>query len=56
MTNKGGSIDNPSGCPITHYDEVNTSGGPAGWHFGNFDAKREQAPVHTGSPAMASTS
>jgi hypothetical protein len=21
---------------------------PAGWHFNNFDSKREQAPVHTG--------
>lgn len=41
-------IENPIGCPITHYTEVNTPSAPAGWHFDNFDAKRDQAPVHTG--------
>jgi cytochrome P450 len=41
-------LDNPAGCPITHYHEVNQEVRPAGWHFDNFDVKREQAPVHTG--------
>ena len=41
-------INNPTGCPVTHFAEVNTGTAPAGWHFDNFDAKREQAPVHTG--------
>ncbi|MET0663123.1 MAG: cytochrome P450 [Ilumatobacteraceae bacterium] len=41
-------IENPTGCPITHFHEVNTEAAPAGWHFDNFDIKREQAPVHTG--------
>ncbi len=41
-------IDNPTSCPVTHFHEVNTEGGPAGWHFDNFDTKREQAAVHTG--------
>ena len=44
-------IDNPAGCPITHYSEVNTPSAPAGWHFDNFDAKREEAAVHTGLAA-----
>ena len=35
-------IDNPSGCPVTHFDEVNTESQLAGWHFDNFDAKREE--------------
>jgi cytochrome P450 len=42
------NLDNPTGCPVTHFTEVNTGSAPAGWHFDNFDAKREQAPVHTG--------
>lgn len=41
-------IDNPSGCPVTHFDEVNTESQLAGWHFDNFDAKREEGAVHTG--------
>jgi cytochrome P450 len=41
-------LDNPAGCPITHFQDVNTDSAPAGWHFDNFDAKRELAPVHTG--------
>jgi cytochrome P450 len=41
-------VDNPAGCPITHYDTINTGTAPAGWHFDNFGAKREEAPVHTG--------
>jgi cytochrome P450 len=39
---------NPAGCPVTHLEEVNKPTAPAGWHFDNFDAKREQAPVHVG--------
>lgn len=42
------TIENPTGCPITHLTEVNVPSAPAGWHFDNFDAKREQAAVHTG--------
>jgi cytochrome P450 len=42
------SLENPTGCPVTHFTEVNTSKAPAGWHFDNFDVKREEAPVHTG--------
>jgi cytochrome P450 len=41
-------LDNPTGCPVTHYHEVNQEVRPAGWHFDNFDVKREMAPVHTG--------
>ncbi|MET0146620.1 MAG: cytochrome P450 [Ilumatobacteraceae bacterium] len=44
-------LDNPSGCPVTHFGEVNKGSAPAGWHFENFDAKREEAPVHTGLAA-----
>jgi cytochrome P450 len=33
---------------VTHLEEINTETAPAGWHFDNFDAKREQAPVHVG--------
>ena len=42
------SLENPTGCPIAHYQDVNTSSAPAGWHFDNFSRLREQAPVHTG--------
>jgi cytochrome P450 len=48
MTALESNLDNPTGCPVTHYAEVNTPSAPAGWHFDNFDAKREQAPVHIG--------
>jgi cytochrome P450 len=41
-------LRNPAQCPITHFHDVNTDTAPAGWHFDNFDAKREMAPVHTG--------
>jgi cytochrome P450 len=41
-------LANPAGCPVAHFHEVNRSTAPAGWHFDNFDVKREQAPVHTG--------
>src|SRR6266540_3438524 len=51
MTMLDGNLDNPTGCPVTHYREVNTPDAPAGWHFDNFDAKREQAAVHTGDAA-----
>jgi cytochrome P450 len=39
---------NPTGCPIAHFQEVNTGNAPAGWHFDNFSRLREQAPVLTG--------
>jgi cytochrome P450 len=42
------TIENPTGCPVTHFHEVNTERAPVGWHFANFDAKREQGAVHTG--------
>ena len=48
MTALENNIENPTGCPIAHFDEVNTGSAPAGWHFDNFDRKREEAPVHTG--------
>jgi cytochrome P450 len=35
-------------CPVTHFHDVSRSRAEAGWHFANFDAKREQAPVHQG--------
>jgi cytochrome P450 len=41
-------LDNPTGCPVAHFHEVNTGEAPAGWHFDNFGHKREEAPVHTG--------
>ena len=41
-------LNNPTGCPVTHFAEVNISSAPSGWHFDNFDVKREEAPVHTG--------
>ena len=47
-TLEGNKLDNPTGCPVTNFTEVNTGTAPAGWHFDNFDSKREQAPVHTG--------
>jgi cytochrome P450 len=37
-----------SGCPVTHYHDINIEGAAAGWHFDNFDRKREEAPVHAG--------
>src|SRR5215213_6076904 len=39
---------NPSGCPVTHFEEVNTPASAAGWHMLNFDVKREEGAVHTG--------
>jgi cytochrome P450 len=42
------ALFNPTGCPVTHYHEVNTPSSAAGWHFDNFGVKREEAPVHTG--------
>jgi cytochrome P450 len=41
-------LHNPTGCPVTHFHEVNMGTAPAGAHFDTFDAKREEAPVHTG--------
>ena len=41
-------VRNPTACPLTHFHDVNTETAPAGWHFDNFDRKREEAPVHTG--------
>ena len=41
-------LHNPAGCPVTHFHEVNMGTAAAGAHFDNFDAKREEAPVHTG--------
>ncbi len=35
-------------CPVTHYDTINVASAAPGWHFDNFDAKREEAPVHQG--------
>ncbi len=35
-------------CPVTNYDTVNVASAAAGWHFDNFDVKREEAPVHRG--------
>jgi len=48
MSAQGIELNNPAGCPVTHYAEVNTPMAPAGWHMDNFGVKREQAPVHTG--------
>lgn len=48
MTESESNLFNPSGCPVTHFAELNVPMAPAGWHFDNFDAKREQAPVHVG--------
>jgi cytochrome P450 len=46
------SVDHESStaatCPVTHFHDVSRSSAEAGWHFANFDAKREQAPVHQG--------
>jgi cytochrome P450 len=39
---------NPTGCPVTNCSEINVATAPAGWHQSNFDAKREEAPIHTG--------
>jgi cytochrome P450 len=41
-------LRNPAQCPVTHFHEVNTEAAAAGWHFDNFDRKREEGPVHTG--------
>jgi cytochrome P450 len=38
----------PTGCPVTDYSELNVPMAKAGWHFDNFDAKREQGAVHVG--------
>jgi cytochrome P450 len=48
MTMVDDQLENPTGCPVAHFQDINTSEAPAGWHFDNFDVKREQAPVHTG--------
>ncbi|MGD9794594.1 MAG: cytochrome P450 [Acidimicrobiia bacterium] len=48
MSLQEAELFNPTGCPVTNYGEVNTAFAPAGWHMSNWDAKREQAPVHTG--------
>ena len=48
MTTIDDRIENPTGCPVTNYDQVSASSAPAGWHFDNFDAKREEGAVHTG--------
>ena len=37
-----------TGCPVTNFDEVSRPSAPAGWHFANFDRKREEAPIHQG--------
>jgi cytochrome P450 len=42
------TLDNPTGCPVANLEDLNVAMAPAGWHFDNFDVKREQAPVHTG--------
>ncbi len=45
------ALDNdtaPAGCPVAHYDTINVASAPAGWHFDNFDKKREEAPIHQG--------
>ena len=51
MTDADSTVADPAGCPITNFAELNVPMAPAGWHFSNFDAKREQAPVHTGDAA-----
>lgn len=48
MTTIDGELFNPTGCPVTHLEEVNVPSAQAGWHMANFDVKREDAPVHTG--------
>ena len=35
-------------CPVTHFQDVNRPSAEGGWHFDNFDRKREEAPVHQG--------
>lgn len=48
MTDSDSTLVNPTGCPVTHFGELNVPMAAAGWHFSNFDAKREQSAVHTG--------
>jgi cytochrome P450 len=48
MTDAESTVANRAGCPITNLAEINVPIAPAGWHFSNFDAKREEAPVHVG--------
>jgi cytochrome P450 len=38
-------------CPVTQYDTINVPSAAAGWHFNNFDARREEAPIHSGLAA-----
>lgn len=38
-------------CPVTQYETINVPSAAAGWHFDNFDAKREEAPIHSGLAA-----
>ena len=42
------TLNNPSGCPVTHFDEMGRPIAEVGWHMANYDAKREQGAVHTG--------
>jgi len=42
------ALYNPTGCPVTHYGRLNVAEAPAGWHLSTWDARREEAPVHTG--------
>ena len=48
MTDVEATPSNPVGCPVVNFADLNVPIAPAGWHFSNFDAKREEAPVHTG--------
>ncbi len=48
MTDAESTVASRASCPITDFFELNVPIAPAGWHFDNFDAKREQAPVHKG--------
>ena len=48
MTDVQPELHNPTGCPVVDYADLNVPTAPAGWHFDNFDAKREEAPIHTG--------
>ncbi len=48
MTDVQPELHHPTGCPVVDYADLNVPTAPAGWHFDNFDAKREEAPIHTG--------
>jgi cytochrome P450 len=51
MTQAEPAAATTANCPIANLAELNVPIAPAGWHFANFDAKREQAPVFIGDAA-----